>query len=77
MNKKIWYVVDENNNVFAGPIDNLGLAAKTADSITAARVNNNNRKHRFTVIEKSRLDELRKKYIKKINSEHSIFHRLN
>lgn len=75
MNKRLWYVVDENNNVFAGPIDDLGLAAKTADSIAAASVKNNNRK--FTVVEKSRLDELRKNYIKKINSEHSIFHKLN
>tara|TARA_R110001599_G_scaffold118321_1_gene287485 strand:- start:7697 stop:7915 length:219 start_codon:yes stop_codon:yes gene_type:complete len=72
MSYKSWFVVDEDNNTFAGPFKNIKTAAKIADSISKIHD-----KRKLGIIENSRLDELRKKYIECIISEHSIFHKLN
>jgi len=72
MHNKKWFVVDEENNVFAGPIKGIGNAAKIADSISTA-----SEKRKFSIIEQSRLDKLRKEYIDLIISEHNIFHKLS
>lgn len=71
MNNKKWFVVDEENNVFAGPIKDIGAAAEIADSISKSLT-----KRKLSIIEQSRLDRLREEYINSIISEHSIFHKL-
>ena len=72
MHDKKWYVVDEENNVFAGPIKGVTIAAEIADSISQTL-----KKRKLSIIEQTRLDELREEYIKIINLEHSIFHKLS
>lgn len=69
--KSKWYVVDENNNVLAGPIFGLQQVVVIADSVSSI-----NDKIKVGVIREDQLEKKRKEYLESI-SQHKIFDMLN
>ena len=65
-----WFVVDEDNNTFAGPIDSLAKAAAAADEI--AKLMNYKK---IGIVRHDELEKLQKEY-KKLIAQHKTFHML-
>lgn len=69
--KRNWYVVDENNNVLAGPFAGLQQVVTIADSISLIES-----KRRVGIIREDQLEKKRKEYLESIY-QHNIFGMMN